>query len=200
MLAPLCKTPIIDRVLNGPVDDADRNHFAVSPADVLLCQIAADTERPKAIIDQETFDSVQRIRGNAKRYADGFGEAAPLTGLIYCADCGGKMYVHRTYNGKRTPQYTCSQYSKVPVGTRCPTQHRIAEKIVLSLVSDMLQAISDYAKSDRAAFIREVQEAQASQQDSDIRKKRRRLAAAQKRAGELERLVCKIYEDVCCKG
>ena len=149
----------------------------------------------EAIIDQETFDSVQRIRGNAKRYADGFGEAAPLTGLIYCADCGGKMYVHRTYNGKRTPQYTCSQYSKVPVGTRCPTQHRIAEKIVLSLVSDMLQAISDYAKSDRAAFIREVQEAQASQQDSDIRKKRRRLAAAQKRAGELERLVCKIYED-----
>ena len=124
----------------------------------------------EAIIDQETFDSVQRIRGNAKRYADGFGEAAPLTGLIYCADCGGKMYVHRTYNGKRTPQYTCSQYSKVPVGTRCPTQHRIAEKIVLSLVSDMLQAISDYAKSDRAAFIREVQEAQASQQDSDIRK------------------------------
>ena len=149
----------------------------------------------EAIIDQETFDSVQRIRGNAKRYADGFGEAAPLTGLIYCADCGGKMYVHRTYNGKRTPQYTCSQYSKVPVGTRCPTQHRIAEKIVLSLVSDMLQAISDYAKSDRAAFIREVQEAQASQQDSDIKKKKRRLMAAQKRAGELERLVCKIYED-----
>ena len=149
----------------------------------------------EAIIDQETFDSVQRIRGNAKRYADGFGEAAPLTGLIYCADCGGKMYVHRTYNGKRTPQYTCSQYSKVPIGTRCPTQHRIAEKTVLSLVSDMLQAISDYAKSDRAAFIREVQEAQASQQDSDIKKKKRRLMAAQKRAGELERLVCKIYED-----
>ena len=80
------------------------------------------------------------------------------------------MYVRRTYNGKRTPQYTCSQYSKVPVGTRRPTQHRIAEKTVLSLVSDMLQAISDYAKSDQAAFIREVQETQASQQDSDIRK------------------------------
>ena len=105
------------------------------------------------------------------------------------------MYVHRSNNGKRVHQYTCSQYSKVPIGTLCPTQHRIAEKTVLSLVSDMLQAISDYAKSDRAAFIREVQEAQASQQDSDIRKKRRRLAAAQKRAGELERLVCKIYED-----
>ena len=148
-----------------------------------------------AIIDQETFDNVQRIRGNVKRYPDGWGEAAPLTGLMYCADCGGKMYVHRSNNGKRVHQYTCAQYGKVPIGTLCPTQHRINEKVVLDLISGMLQAIADFAKSDRAAFIREVQEAQASQQDSDIKKKKRRLSAAQKRAGELERLVCKIYED-----
>jgi len=148
-----------------------------------------------AIIDQETFDNVQRIRGNSRRYPDGYGEAAPLTGLLYCADCGGKMYVHRTNNGKRISQYTCGQYSKTPVGALCPTQHRINESVVLDLISGMLQAISDFAKSDRAAFIREVQEAQASQQDSDIKKKKRRLSAAQKRAGELERLVCKIYED-----
>ena len=148
-----------------------------------------------AIIDQETFDNVQRIRGNSRRYPDGYGEAAPLTGLLYCADCGGKMYVHRTNNGKRIFQYTCGQYSKTPVGALCPTQHRINESVVLDLISGMLQAISDFAKSDRAAFIREVQEAQASQQDSDIKKKKRRLSAAQKRAGELERLVCKIYED-----
>ena len=148
-----------------------------------------------AIIDQETFDNVQRIRGNSRRYPDGYGETAPLTGLLYCADCGGKMYVHRTNNGKRISQYTCGQYSKTPVGALCPTQHRINESVVLDLISGMLRAIADYAKSDRAAFVREVQEAQASQQDSDIRKKKRRLTAAQKRAGELERLVCKIYED-----
>ena len=149
----------------------------------------------EAIIPQELFDNVQRIRGNVKRYPDGWGEAAPLTGLMYCADCGGKMYVHRTYNGKRNPQYTCSQYSKIPVGTLCPTQHRIAESAVLSLVSDMLRAIAEYAAADRAGFIRAVQEAQVNQQDGDMRKKRRRLAAAEKRAGELERLMCKIYED-----
>ena len=155
--------------------------------------IFENTHEP--IITQEMYDNIQRIRSNVRRYPDGWGEAAPLTGLLYCADCGGKMYVHRTYNGKRSPQYTCSQYSKVPVGTLCPTQHRIAEKVVLSLVSDTLHAIADYAKTDRAAFIRTVQEAQVNQQDSDIKKKRRRLAAAQKRAGELERLMCKIYED-----
>lgn len=155
--------------------------------------IFENTHEP--IITQEMYDNVQRIRANARRYPDGWGEAAPLTGLLYCADCGGKMYVHRVNNGKRVSQYTCSQYSKVPVGTLCPTQHRIAEKVVLSLVSDTLHAIADYAKTDRAAFIRTVQEAQVNQQDSDIKKKRRRLAAAQKRAGELERLMCKIYED-----
>lgn len=90
------------------------------------------------IIGQKTFDNVQRIRGNVKRYPDGWGEAAPLTGLMYCADCGGKMYVHRTYNGKRTPQYTCAQYSKVPVGTLCPTQHRISEKVVLDPIIGIL--------------------------------------------------------------
>ena len=97
----------------------------------------------EAIIDQQTFDLVQKIRGNVRRYPDGWGEAAPLTGLLYCADCGGKMYVHRTNNGKRISQYTCSQYSKVPVGKLCTTQHRINEDVVLSLVSEMLKAIAE---------------------------------------------------------
>ena len=149
----------------------------------------------EAIIDQETFDNVQRIRRNARRYPDGFGEAHPLTGLMYCADCGGKMYVHRTYNGKRVPQYTCGQYGKYPIGSLCPTQHRIKAEAVLTLIADMLRAIAEYSKNDRVEFIRTVQETQAAQQTADISKKRKRLAAAQKRAGELERLICKIYED-----
>ena len=149
----------------------------------------------EAIIDQETFDNVQRIRGNARRYPDGFGEAHPLTGLMYCADCGGKMYVHRTYNGKRVPQYTCGQYGKYPIGSLCPTQHRIKAEAVLTLIADMLRAIAEYSRNDRAEFIRTVQETQAAQQTADISKKRKRLAAAQKRAGELEKLICKIYED-----
>ena len=149
----------------------------------------------EAIIDQETFDNVQRIRGNARRYPDGFGEAHPLTGLMYCADCGGKMYVHRTYNGKRVPQYTCGQYGKYPIGSLCPTQHRIKAEAVLTLIADMLRTIAEYSRNDRAEFIRTVQETQAAQQTADISKKRKRLAAAQKRARELERLICKIYED-----
>ena len=149
----------------------------------------------EAIIDQQTFDLAQKIRSNVRRYPNGWGEAAPLTGLLYCADCGGKMYVHRTNNGKRISQYTCSNYTKVPCGTLCHTQHRINESAVLTLVSDTLRAIAEYSRNDRTEFIHTVQETQVAQQSADISKKRRRLAAAQKRAGELEKLICKIYED-----
>ena len=155
--------------------------------------IFENTHEP--IIDQQTFDLVQKIRGNVRRYPDGWGEAAPLTGLLYCADCGGKMYVHRTNNGKRISQYTCSQYTKVPCGTLCPTQHRINEDVVLSLISEMLKAIAEYAKHDRAEFVRVVQEAQSSQQTAEVKKQRTRLATAKQRVSELEVLLCKIYED-----
>ena len=149
----------------------------------------------EAIIDQQTFDLVQKIRSNVRRYPNGWGETAPLTGLLYCADCGGKMYVHRTNNGKRISQYTCSQYSKVPVGVLCKTQHRINESVVLELISELLKAIAEYASHDRAEFIRVVQEAQDSQQTAAVRKKKTRLATAKNRLKELEVLLCKIYED-----
>ena len=105
------------------------------------------------------------------------------------------MYVHRTNNGKRISQYTCSQYTKVPCGTLCKTQHRINEDVVLSLVSEMLKAIAEYAKHDRAEFVRVVQEAQSSQQTSEVKKQRTRLATSKQRVSELEVLLCKIYED-----
>ena len=149
----------------------------------------------EAIIDQQTFDLVQKIRGNVRRYPNGWGETAPLTGLLYCADCGGKMYVHRTNNGKRISQYTCSQYTKVPCGTLCKTQHRINESVVLELISELLKAITEYASHDRAEFIRVVQEAQDNQQTAEVRKKKTRLATAKNRLKELEVLLCKIYED-----
>ena len=87
------------------------------------------------------------------------------------------------------------QYSKVPVGKLCTTQHRINEDVVLSLISDMLKAIAEYAKHDRAEFVRVVQKAQSSQQTTEVRKQRTRLATAKQRVSELEVLLCKIYED-----
>lgn len=155
--------------------------------------IFENTQEP--IIDQNTFDNVQRIRANVRRYPDGWGESSPLTGLMYCADCGAKMYVHRVNNGKRDPQYVCSNYSKVPAGTRCKSGHRIKAEIVMDLVRDMLQAIVKYAESDRNKFINTVQKMQSIQQAEEVKKCKSCLATATQRMDELTKLLCKIYED-----
>jgi len=155
--------------------------------------IFENTQEP--IIDQLTFDLVQKIRSNVRRYPDGWGEVHLLTGLMYCADCGAKMYVHRINNGKREAQYTCSAYSKVPVGTLCPTQHRISEENVLILIKDLLKAIAEYSKIDREAFTRTVIEAQDKKCSADIVKMKQTIDADNRRLDELEKLICRIYED-----
>ena len=120
--------------------------------------------------------------------------SSSLTGLLYCADCGGKMYVHRTNNGKRISQYTCSNYTKIPCGTLCPTQHRINESAVLTLVSDTLRAIAEYSRNDRTEFIHTVQETQVAQQNADISKKAG-IWLLPKESRRTGKLICKIYED-----
>ncbi|USF27701.1 hypothetical protein N510_002658 [Firmicutes bacterium ASF500] len=144
-----------------------------------------DEKRENWIVDGEAADVVRRIYAMTLEGYGPFQIASRLT-----ADKIEMPAVHMARHGEGLHK---TRDIKDPCQWSTSTVVNILKR--RSLVSDMLQAISDYAKSDRAAFIREVQEAQASQQDSDIRKKRRRLATAQKRAGELERLVCKIYED-----
>ncbi|HEO6256741.1 TPA: recombinase family protein [Streptococcus agalactiae] len=150
----------------------------------------------EAIIDQETFDNVQRIRGNVKRYPDGWGEYHPLTGLMYCADCGSKMYVHRTSNYKNIPYYTCSAYTKTPCGMLCPSAHRIKAEVVLNLIQDTLKDIKKYLDEDNEAFICSIQNEMEEKEKIEIEKKKVRLTESQNRLRELERLMCRIYEDM----
>ncbi|EFM25151.1 resolvase, N-terminal domain protein [Peptoniphilus duerdenii ATCC BAA-1640] len=150
----------------------------------------------EAIIDQETFDNVQRIRGNVKRYPDGWGEYHPLTGLMYCADCGSKMYVHRTNNYKNIPYYVCSNYKKVPCGTLCPSAHRIKAEVVLNLIQETLKDIKNYLDEDNEAFIHSIQNEMEEKEKIEIEKKKIRLTESQNRLQELERLMCRIYEDM----
>ena len=74
-------------------------------------------------------------------------------------------------------------------------KNHINESVVLELVKDLLKAIAEYAKHERAEFVRVVQEAQSSQQTAEVKKQRTRLATAKQRISELEVLLCKIYED-----
>jgi site-specific DNA recombinase len=150
-------------------------------------------------------------------------EAISLTSrpLTLCRKSVGMSDATRTAGAKQLPSQACfivpiaaarcmstapttaSVFLNIPVPNTaksqleqlCTTQHRINEDVVLSLVSEMLKAIAEYAKHDRAEFVRVVQEAQSSQQTAEVRKQRTRLATAKQRVSELEVLLCKIYED-----
>ena len=155
--------------------------------------IFEDTHEP--IIDQETFDNVQRIRRQIKRYPDGWGEAHPLTGLIYCAGCGGKMYVHRVNNGKRVPMYVCGNYAKQPVGTLCQSAHRIKADHVMEIAAKTIREVVKYANLDKERFVEEMQSHIEDRQTVDFTEQKKRMTVCEKRIGELEMLIAKIYED-----
>lgn len=147
------------------------------------------------IIDQETFNNVQRIRSGVRRYPDGWGEASPLTGLMYCADCGGKMYVHRINNGKRIPQYVCANYAKTPHKKFCASAHRINAEDVMKLVSDMIRAIIKHSCIDKEAFAKELKAEWEHKQNIDYTMQKKQSKVWEKRINELEVLIAKIYED-----
>ena len=138
---------------------------------------------------------MQRLRSNIRRYPDGWGDAHPLSGLLYCADCGSKMYVHRTNNGKRISQFTCAAYSKIPVGQLCKTQHRINADVVMKLISETLREIVTFSEQDEAGFRKVVQDALAAQQSTDVADQKKRLEVCRSRMDELEKMLCRIYED-----
>ncbi len=155
--------------------------------------IIPNTHEP--IIDQETFDNVKRIRANIRRYPNGWGEAHPLGGLMFCADCGAKMYVHRVNNGKRIPQFTCSAYGKQPIGTCCKTAHRVNADDVMKLLQETLREIITFSKDDEDEFVSIVKKRVEEQQNTDFKVQKERIVECESRLNELEKLLCKIYED-----
>lgn len=105
------------------------------------------------------------------------------------------MYVHRVNNGKRIPQYTCANYGKTPIGTRCKSAHRIKADNVMEIVAEMIREVIRHASVDREAFAKEIQAELEQKQTVDFTAQKKRMSACEKRIGELEILIAKIYED-----
>ena len=151
------------------------------------------TQEP--IIDEETFNTVQRIRSNVKRYPNGWGAAHPLTGLLYCADCGHRLYEQRSSNGVRISKFKCLEYTKAPVGTRCKSAHLISADSIMKIVSQILSACAAELAIDEEAFMKSLSAEQQTRQDEEGARLLARKAKAEQRLLELEKLLCRIYED-----
>ena len=156
------------------------------------------------IIDRVTFENVQRTYKSQKRKrADKSGSLHPLAGLLFCADCGGKMYIYRANWGEDKFFGRCENYrrgfDKIQhsryKGRNCNSGHHVCANNLLELVRHTIKAVADYAKVDKAGFERTLKELLAREQTSEVKAKQKRLAAARKRHIELETLHTKIYED-----
>lgn len=161
-----------------------------------------------AIVDRETWETAQRCRKTVRR-TDSLGEANPLTGLVFCADCGAKLYNHRTPhripythpNGKvytRPPkdEYTCSTFNLTSrIFDRKCSRHYIRTAVLRELVLDAIRSVSGFVKTNEAEFIRQVREASAVRQEQTAKAHRRRIAKEQKRVAELNTIIKKLYED-----
>ncbi len=182
----------------------DKRPKKTAPEDLLIFE-----NTHEAIVDRETWETAQRCRKTVRR-TDTWGEANPLTGLLFCADCGAKMYNHRGMGGwardwhgnptgERRPfrdEYNCSAYNQgnERYERRC-SQHYIRAEVIRELVLDVIRRVSLYAKSNEEDFIRQVRETSALRQDEAAKAHRKRIQKNEKRIAELDSLFRKTYED-----
>jgi len=154
--------------------------------------IIEGTQEP--IVDRETWETAQKCR-IVKRRRNSTGEANPFTGLVFCADCGTRMYNHRygeviKYDSQDT--YHCQLYSKYP--PKC-TMHYIKTSTLQALTLDAIRAVSGFVKENEDEFVRVVSEAHDIQSAEAARSHQRQLAKHQKRHGDLDSLIKQLYED-----
>ena len=162
----------------------------------------------EAIVDPETWKLAQQIRKTVKR-TDTTGEANPLTGLLYCADCGAKMYNHRgraqahKENRGKDPvsglypydHYDCSTYALTFQHSQVECfGHYISTKALRALILDTIRTVSAYAISNEAEFIEKVRAASEVRQVQAAKDLKRKLNKERKRSAELDGLIKKLYE------
>ena len=146
----------------------------------------------EAIVDAGTWNLAQRSRETVRR-TDTTGVANPLTGLVFCADCGEKMYNHR-YIGVYD-SYICSTYRMTfnHVEKRC-SSHYISTNALRTLILETIRTASRYAIENREDFIQRVREASEVRQTEEAKNLKRKINKAKKRCAELDMLIQKLYE------
>jgi DNA invertase Pin-like site-specific DNA recombinase len=160
------------------------------------------------IVESGIWETAQRSR-TVKRRTDTTGEANPLTGLLYCSDCGRRLFNHRREAGKKLNKqsgnmvnesarsdYTCPTYSTrgSTVSDTC-TIHFISSKTANSLILEAIRRTTGYARDNESDFINMLREESVLKQADIAKTHRRQISKNGKRISELDVLFRKTYED-----
>lgn len=154
-------------------------------------RIFKNTHEP--IVSQETFNIVQGIR-SCKRQVNRLGEMPMLSGMVYCADCGKKLYQVRGKGWTHDKEYmVCASYRKISKQT-C-SSHQIRNVVIEQLVLEHLQEVVLLAKEKEDEFISLVSSQSRQETEKALRDAKKELDASKSRVNKLDSIIQKLYED-----
>ena len=145
-----------------------------------------------ALITREVWDVVQRVRKNKRRLTK-MEEQSKYSGLVFCADCGSNMVLHRAHTMSASyNHFTCRTYKKD--GEAC-TGHYIRECVLDEIVLEDLRRVTSAAREHPEKFAAYIGSKQSAELQREIRRQEKELAAMRKRKAELDAIFKKLYED-----
>ncbi len=145
-----------------------------------------------ALITREVWDMVQRVRKNKRRLTK-MEEQNKYSGLVFCADCGSNMVLHRAHTMSSSyNHFTCRTYKKD--GEAC-TGHYIRECVLDEIVLEDLRRVTSAAREHPEKFAAYIGSKQSAELQREIRRQEKELAAMRKRKAELDAIFKKLYED-----
>ena len=146
----------------------------------------------EAIVDKQTFDAVQKIRENKRRPTD-MGEMSPLSGMLYCADCGKKMYLCRCTTMKQAEYFNCSSYRKNL--KRTCTSHQITVKAITAIIQDDLKRTIHFAKNHNEEFLQTLRKDAEAKTKKELKENLREIEISEERIDKLDKIIESLYED-----
>ena len=154
------------------------------------CMVFENTH--PALITREVWDMVQRVRKNKRRLTK-MEEQNKYSGLVFCADCGSNMVLHRAHTMSASyNHFTCRTYKKD--GEAC-TGHYIRECVLDEIVLEDLRRVTSAAREHPEKFAAYIGSKQSAELQREIRRQEKELAAMRKRKAELDVIFKKLYED-----
>ena len=146
----------------------------------------------EAIIDQETFDIVQRIRDGRRRLTP-MGEMPILSGMVFCADCGSKLYQVRCRTMNQKEYMVCANYRKK--GKHTCTSHQIRNEVIEELLLDCIRNITALAREHEDDFVKMVTQKSQADLNRSQRDGKKELEQTHQRIAKLDTIIQRLYED-----